>query len=177
MVYNIQSLQRFSPSSSMFPTMCRTTESLSGITQCLLEDHPLVASIQGQLGFQRQCLPLQGLALQIIRAKTLTTLLLKLQTYPQIIFSTPFLSFIQFGASYHFVLKPLTNSKNQDPIPSGDNIAPPSLLLKYSQCPYQDKIIHSFVTTSVTTQSESTIMKCLLLEISQVSSIQSLSPV
>ena len=32
-------------------------------TQCLLEVHLLVASLQGQSGFQRQCLPLWGLTL------------------------------------------------------------------------------------------------------------------
>ena len=35
-------------------------------------------------------------------------------------------------ASYQFVLKPLTNSYNQDPASSVGNISLPSLLLKYS---------------------------------------------
>ena len=53
-------------------------------SQCLLEVHLLVTSIQGQLGFQGQCLPLWELALKAVWAQTLTTLLLKLQTYCQI---------------------------------------------------------------------------------------------
>ena len=52
-------------------------------TLYLLEVH-LLASAQGQLGFQGQCLPLWELALQAIWAQTLTTLLLKLQTYPHL---------------------------------------------------------------------------------------------
>ena len=52
--------------------------------QCLLEVHLLVASLQGQLGFQGQCLPLWELGLQVVWAQTLITLLLKLQTYPWI---------------------------------------------------------------------------------------------
>ena len=47
-------------------------------TQCLLEVHLLVASLQWQLGFQGQCLPLWELALQAIWAPNLSTLLLKL---------------------------------------------------------------------------------------------------
>ena len=47
-------------------------------TQCLLEVHLLVASLQGQLGYQGQCLPLWELAMQAIWVQTLTTLLLKL---------------------------------------------------------------------------------------------------
>ena len=46
-------------------------------TQCLLEVHLLVGSLQGQLGFQGQCLPLWKLALKPVWAQTLTTLLLK----------------------------------------------------------------------------------------------------
>ena len=53
-------------------------------TQCLPEVHLFVASLQGQLGFQGQCLPLWKLALQAICTQTLTTFLLKLQTYPWI---------------------------------------------------------------------------------------------
>ena len=41
----------------------------------------LVAFLQGQMGFQGQCLPLWELALQAIWAQIPTTLLLKLQTY------------------------------------------------------------------------------------------------
>ena len=52
-------------------------------TQCLLEVH-LLASLQRQLGFQGEFLPLRELAPQTIWAQTLTTLLLKLQTYPRI---------------------------------------------------------------------------------------------
>ena len=35
-------------------------------------------------------------------------------------------------SSYQFVLKPITNSYNQDPASSVGNISSPSLLLKYS---------------------------------------------
>ena len=52
-------------------------------TQWLLEVH-LLASLQRQLGFQEECLPFGELALQAIWAQTLTSILLKLQTYPQI---------------------------------------------------------------------------------------------
>ena len=84
-------------------------------TQCLLEVHLLVASLQGQLGFQGQCLPFLGLAQQAIWAQTLTTLLLKLKTYPLDQIYTPLLWNIWSVASHQFVLKPLTNSYNQDP--------------------------------------------------------------
>ena len=104
----------------MFLTTCATTASLSepakAGTQCLLEAHLLVASLQGQLGFKGQCLSLWELAPQAIWAKTLTALLLKLKTYPHHI-STPLLWNIWSVAFYHFVLKPLTNSYNQDPAP------------------------------------------------------------
>ena len=53
-------------------------------TQYLPEVHLLVASLQGQLGFQGQCLSLWELALQAVWAQILIILLLKLQTYPQI---------------------------------------------------------------------------------------------
>ena len=85
-------------------------------TQCLLEAHQLVANLPGWLGFQVQCLPLRGLALQAIWARTLTILLLKLQTYPLDQIPIPFLWHIWSVVSY-FVLKPLTNSYNQDPAP------------------------------------------------------------
>ena len=52
-------------------------------TQCLLEIHLSVASLQGQLGFQGQCLSLWELALQAVWAQTLTTLLLKLKHTPR----------------------------------------------------------------------------------------------
>ena len=78
-------------------------------TQSLLEVHLLVASLQGQLGFQRQCLPLWELALQAIWTKALTTLILKLQTYPWI--KSPFHFYGTSG------LLPLTNSYNLQPCP------------------------------------------------------------
>ena len=76
----------------MFPTTCATTSSLSEHARVgdrhtdvhLLGVHLLVASLQVQLGFQGQCLPFWELTLQAVWAQTLTTLLLKLQTYPQI---------------------------------------------------------------------------------------------
>ena len=86
-------------------------------TQCLLEVNLLVASLQGQLGFQGQCLPFWGLAQQAIWAQTLTTLLLKLKTYALDQIYTPLLWNIWYVASHQFVLKPLTNSYNQDPAP------------------------------------------------------------
>ena len=86
-------------------------------TQCLLEVNLLVASLQGQLGFQGQCLPFWGLAQQAIWAQTLTTLLLKLKTYALDQIYTPLLWNIWYVASHQFVLKPLTNSYNQDPVP------------------------------------------------------------
>ena len=85
-------------------------------TQCLLEVHLLVASLQGQLSFQG-CLPLWELTLQVIWTETLTTLLLKLQAYYLDQISTPLLWNIWSVAFYHFVLKPLTNSYNQDTAP------------------------------------------------------------
>ena len=48
-------------------------------TRFLLEVHLLLASLQGQLAFQGQCLPLWELALQAVWAQTFTTFL-KLQT-------------------------------------------------------------------------------------------------
>ena len=83
-------------------------------TQCLLEVHLLVASLQGQLGFQGWCLPLWELARQAIWAQTLTTLLLKLQTYSWI--KSPLHFCGTSGLFPHqFVIKPLTNCCNQDP--------------------------------------------------------------
>ena len=62
-------------------------------TLYLLEVH-LLASAQGQLGFQGQCLPLWELALQTIWAQTLTTLLLKLQTYPHLYLHSTFTEYL-----------------------------------------------------------------------------------
>ena len=85
-------------------------------TQYLPEVHLLVASLQRQLRFQGQCLSLWELALQAIWAQTLTILLLKLQTYPWI--KSPLYFYGTSGLlPNQFVLKPLTNSYNQDPVP------------------------------------------------------------
>ena len=85
-------------------------------TPCLLEVHLLVASLQGQLGFQGWCLPLWELARQAFWAQTLTTLLLKLQTYSWI--KSPLHFCGTSGLLPHqFVIKPLTNCCNQDPAP------------------------------------------------------------
>ena len=100
-------------------------------TLYLLEVH-LLASAQGQLGFQGQCLPLWELALQAIWAQTLTTLL-KLQTYHQIKSALNFygtsglLPLINLFLS-HQLLQP-------GPCPLVDNMAPPRLLLKHFKCP------------------------------------------
>ena len=106
----------------MFPTCAATDLSvnlLGWVTgpQCLLEVNLLVASLQGQLGFQGQCLPLWELALQAICAQTLTTLLLKLQTYPWI--KSPLHFYGTFGLLplNKLLLKPITNSYSQDPAP------------------------------------------------------------
>ena len=74
----------------MFTTTCVSTALLSepartGDRHTMPARSPSVGGIhQGQLGFQRQCLPLWELALQAICTQTLATLPLKLQTYPQI---------------------------------------------------------------------------------------------
>ena len=86
-------------------------------TPCLLEIHLSVASLQGQLGFQGQCLSLWELALQAVWAQTLTNLLLKLQTYPSIKSLLHFYGTSGLLPHYQLVLKPLTNSYNQDPAP------------------------------------------------------------
>ena len=88
--------------------------------QCLPEVHLLVASLQGQLGFQGQWLPLWELGLQTVSSKA--------TNMPLDQISTPLLLNIWSVASYHFVRKPLTNSYNVG------NITPPSLLVKYSSC-------------------------------------------
>ena len=59
--------------------------------QCLLEIHLLVASLQGQLGFQGQGLSLWELALQAVWAQTLTTLLLRLKHTPRSNLHTTFM--------------------------------------------------------------------------------------
>ena len=76
----------------MFPTTCARTAFLSESSR-VGDRHTmpagsssLMASLQGQLGFQGQCLPLWELALKAIWGQTLTTLLLKLQIYCQIKF-------------------------------------------------------------------------------------------
>ena len=56
----------------------------------------------------------------------------KVTNIPQDQISTPLLRNIWFVAAYQFVLKPLTNSYNQDPGPFVGNITLPHLLLKYS---------------------------------------------
>ena len=56
----------------------------------------------------------------------------KVTNIPQDQISTRLLWNIWFVAAYQFVLKPLTNSYNQDSGPFVGNIAPPHLLLKYS---------------------------------------------
>ena len=73
----------------MFPTTCATTASLreparAGDRHTMPARSPSVAALQGQLHFQGQCLPLWELALKAVWAQTLTTLLLKLQTYPKV---------------------------------------------------------------------------------------------
>ena len=102
-------------------------------TQCLLEVHQL-ASLQRQLGFQGQCLPLWELALQAIWTQTLTILLLKLQIYPWI------KSLLHFYETFDWL--PLTDlflSQLLTPIirtlPLVGNIALPSILLKYLNVP------------------------------------------
>ena len=102
-------------------------------TRCLLEVHQL-ASLQRQLGFQGQCLPLWELALQAVWAQTLSTLLLKLQTYPWI------KSLLHFYETFDWL--PLTDlflSQLLTPIirtlPLVGNIALPSILLKYLNVP------------------------------------------
>ena len=59
----------------------------------------------------------------------------KVTNLPLCQISTPLLWNIQSVASYQFVLKPLTNSYNQDPAPLVRNIPPPCLSLKYSNVP------------------------------------------
>ena len=75
----------------MFPTTCATTASLGQMTgtQCLLEVY-LLASLQGQLGFQG-CLPFWEIAWQAIWAQILTTLLLKVTKKSPDQISTPLL--------------------------------------------------------------------------------------
>ena len=76
--------------------------------QCLPEVHLLVASLQGQLGFQGQWLPLWELGLQTVSSKA--------TNMPLDQISTPLLLNTWSVASYLFVLKPLTNSYNQDTV-------------------------------------------------------------
>ena len=97
----------------MFPTTCATTASLSEPAtagdrhKCLLEVHQLV-SLQRQLGFQGYRLPLWELALQAVWAQTLTTLLLKSQTYPWIKCPLHFYGTFGLLPLNKFVLKTIT---------------------------------------------------------------------
>ena len=62
-------------------------------------------------------MPLWELALQAVWAHTLTTLLLKLQTYLRIKSPLHFYGTSGLLPLNKFVLKPITNSYNQDPAP------------------------------------------------------------
>ena len=100
-------------------------------TQRLLEVHLLAASLQGQLDFQGRCSPFWESVLQAVWVQTLATLLLKLQTNPRIKSPLHFygisglLSLINLFLSH--LLTPTIRT-----LPLVGNIAPPSLLLKYS---------------------------------------------
>ena len=124
----------------MFPTTCATSASLSGPTRA--SNRHTVPARRPSVGipskairlWQGQCLSLWELALQAIRAQTLSTLLLKLQTYCQIKSPLHFygisglLPFINLFLNH--LLTPTTRT-----LPLVGNTAPPSLLLKYSSAP------------------------------------------
>ena len=73
----------------MFPTTCATTASLreparAGDRHTMPARNPSVGIPSRAIAFPGQSLPLRELALQAVWAQTLTTLLLKLQTYPKV---------------------------------------------------------------------------------------------
>ena len=105
----------------MFTTTCAITPSLSEPAWVgdrhtdvhLLGVHLLVASLQGQLGFQGQCLPL-GVNPSGCLGPNPYHPSPKVTSIPLDQISTPFLWNICSVASYQFVPKPLTNSYNHD---------------------------------------------------------------
>ena len=123
MLYNIQSLWMFRTSSSMFSTTCATTASFSEPTR-VGDRHTMPARSPSVGGIISRATGLPGIMFATLGVSPAGRLgpnpyhlSPKVTNIPLDQISTPLLGNIWFVASYHFVLKPLTNSFNQDPAP------------------------------------------------------------
>ena len=120
---NIQSLQIFRPSSSMFPTTCATTVSFSEPTRAG-DRHTMPARSPSVGGISSRTIGLPGIIFATLGVGPAGRLAPNpYHPSPKVTnisvdqISTPLLWNIWSIASYQFVLKPLTNSYNQDPVP------------------------------------------------------------
>ena len=122
MLSGVISLQIFRPSSSMFPTT-RATTSLRKPAK-VGDRHTMPARTLSVGGIPSRAVGLPGVMLAIFGVIPAGRLgpnpyhsFLKVTNIPMDQTSTPLLQNIWSVASYQFVLKPLTNSHNQDPAP------------------------------------------------------------
>ena len=121
-LYNIQSLQVFRPSSSMFPGTCATSASVRGPTRA--GDGHTMPARSPSVGLPSKAIGLPGIMFATLGVSPAGRLgpnpyhpSPKVTNTPQDQISTPLLWTIWSVASYQFVLKPFTNSYNQDPAP------------------------------------------------------------
>ena len=122
----------------MFPITCATTASLSEPAR-VGDRHTIPARSPSVGGIPPRAIGLQGIMFATLGVSPAGCLgpdpyhpSPKVTNIPPDQISTPLLRNIWFVASCQFVLKPLTNSYNQDPPPLVGNIAPSCLVLKYS---------------------------------------------
>ena len=107
----------------MFPTTCATTASLSEPTKAG-DRHRMPAGSSSVCGISSRAIGLPGIMFATLGVSPAGCLgpnpyhlSPKVTNIPLDQISTPLLWNIWFVASYHFVLKPLTNTYNQDPAP------------------------------------------------------------
>ena len=121
----------------MFPTKCATTASLSepakaGDRHTMPARSPSVGILSRAIGLPGIVFAIWGVSPVGCLGPNSYHLSPKVTNMPLDQISTPLLWNIWSVVFYQFVLKPLANSCNQDPDTLIGNIAPPSLLLKYS---------------------------------------------
>ena len=126
------------PSSSLFPTTCVSTASLSE-SERVDDRHTMPARSPSVGGIPSRAIGLPGIMFATLGVRPVGRMgpntyhpSSKVTNIPLDQISTPLLWNIWSVASYQFVLKPLTNSCNLLTAPSVGSIAPPSLLLKHS---------------------------------------------
>ena len=120
----------------MFPTTCATTASLSEPGRA--GDRHIVPATSPSVGIPSRVTGLQGTMFATLGVSPAGHLGQNpYHPSPKVKNIAPIISSLHFYdiwpvASYRFVLKPLTNSYNQDPASSVGNIASHCLLLKHS---------------------------------------------